>query len=123
MAALIAGIGKHIMIGSINGGNGVDRFESAPRRVESSATKSAAQLARETAENHISKGTSEIVSRIMTRVDAEARIGRFKMTHMLKNNEVHLKDNIMKQLANNGFRVTSLPPNQREPEISLEISW
>lgn len=111
------------MIGSINGGNDVDRFESAPRRVEGSTTKSAAQLAHELAQNHINTGTQEIFDKIINRVTTEASIGRFKMTHMLKNNEVHLKDNVIKQLADNGFKVQHMPPSQREPEISLEISW
>lgn len=123
MVALISGLGKHIMIGSITGGNVLDCYQEAPRRVESSPRKNLAQKAREIAENHINKGTSEIVAKIITRVDAEAQIGRFKMTHMLKNNEGHLKDNVIKQLVDSGFKVTALPTSQRDPEVSLEISW
>lgn len=110
------------MIGSINGGNDLDRFDTH-RRLENSTTKSTAQLAHELAQNHINTGTQEIIDRIIARVTAEASIGRFKMTHMLKNSEGHLKDSVMKQLANEGFKVTALPTSQREPEVSLEISW
>lgn len=122
MTALISGLGQHIMIGSFNDGNSLARFDT-PRRVEGSSRPNLAQKAREIAENHISKGTSEIVAKIITRVDTEAQIGRFKMTHTLKSNEVHLKDNIIKQLTTSGFKVTFRPPNQREPEVSLEIAW
>lgn len=110
------------MIGSINGGNQLDRFDTH-RRVESSDAKSAAQLAHELAQNHINTGTQEIFEKIINRVTTEASVGRFKMTHTLKNNQCHLKDNVMKQLADNGFKVTALPTSQREPEVSLEISW
>ncbi len=123
MATLISGFGQQIMIGSINGGNGVDLFASSTRRVEGSSTKSAAQLAHELAQNHINTGTQEIFDKIISRVTTEASVGRFKMTHTLKNNEKHLKNIVMKKLENNGFGVTSLPANQRDPEVSLEISW
>lgn len=123
MVALIAGIGQHIMIGSINGGNVLDRYRESPGRVEESTTKSAAQLAHELAQNHINTGTQDIFEKIIERVTSEASIGRFKMIHILKNNQCHLKDNVMKQLADNGFKVKGLPTSQREPEVSLEISW
>lgn len=110
------------MIGSINGGNQLDRFDTH-RRVESSDTKSAAQLAHELAQNHINTGTQEIFEKIINRVTTEASVGRFKMTHTLKNNEVHLKDSVVKRLVDNGFNIQHMPPSQREPEVSLEISW
>lgn len=111
------------MIGSINGGSVLDRYQEAPRRLEVPTSKNLAQQARETAQTHIQKGTQDIIDRIITRVTAEASIGRFKMTHMLKNNEGHLKDSVIKQLRDDGFKITSLPTSQREPEVSLEISW
>lgn len=110
------------MIGSINSGNDLDRFDTH-RRLENSTTKSAAQLAHELAQNHINTGTQDIFEKIIERVTSEASIGRFKMIHILKNNQYHLKDNVMKQLADNDFKVTALPTSRCEPEVSLEISW
>lgn len=111
------------MIGSINSGNDVDRFSISSRRVELNPGQNEASKARQVALNHISEGTKAIYDKILSRIRLEAAVGRFKLTHSLRDNEAHLKDNIVEKLRSDGFVVSVGNTSQREPEVVFSISW